>query len=261
MNGIGVLAVIRGVRRKVPKADTDGKENLPTSSLPDGAIAKSPSIPFSKVKLDAIVCVRQRDGTAEDNDHHDYRQAHGEVDNSSCETNALENAEPDKKPHKGAPAYCFSDDTCSRILDIAGTHGCNGIGVLNDIIHVEFIAATRPRQWALEGTSKICHNPGEDRDIVGGHDETGHDDCEAETLGVLVDSIECDDYTSTICLSNTDLEDKSWDAQEEQGDEVGYEPSETVVGKDDRRVAEEVTESDSAALGVLLVMVCLECRR
>jgi hypothetical protein len=102
------------------------------------------------------------------------------------------------------------------------------------------------------------HDPGKNRDVVRGNNETIHDDGETDTLGALINAIKGDDDAATVGLADADLEAENGNTEEKEGNEVWDEPLEAVVGKDDRGITKEVTESDSAALGARLVMVLYE---
>jgi hypothetical protein len=95
------------------------------------------------------------------------------------------------------------------------------------------------------------HNPGQDRDVVSSNNKSVHDDGQADTFGMLVDPIEGNNDTAAIGLANADLEAQNWNSEEEEGDQVRNEPLKTIVGEDDRGIAEKIAEANSTALKIM----------
>lgn len=201
-----MFAVVRGIRSKVAKADTDGEEDLATGSLPNLAATELFTVPLAKVVLDTGTGIGERGGPAENDDDHDNWETHCEVDDPSGRSNALEHAEPNKHPHKCTPANSLADKSSTRVVNVARPGGHDRINIGDDILHVKLLSATAPRQRALERATEVVHDPGEDGNVVCSDDETVHNDSQTNTLGSLIDSIEGDDDTTAVGLADADLE-------------------------------------------------------
>lgn len=65
---------------------------------------------------------------------------------------------------------------------------------------------------------------------------------------MLVDTIECDDDATSVCLAEGDLQDQNWNSEEEKGNEVGDEPLQAIVRKDNGRIPQEISQANSTAL-------------
>lgn len=50
---------------------------------------------------------------------------------------------------------------------------------------------------------------------------------------MFMDAIEGDDNAATVCLAKRDFQNKDWNTEEEESDEIWDEPLEAVVGEDD----------------------------
>lgn len=68
---------------------------------------------------------------------------------------------------------------------------------------------------------------------------------------MLVDPIEGNNDTAAIGLTNADLEAQNWNSEEEESDQVRNEPLKTIVGEDDRGIAEKIAEANSTALKIM----------
>lgn len=253
LHGIGEFTVIRRVGGKVAEADADGEEDLSAGRLPDLAVAQLLAVPFGKVHPDAVDGIRQRQSAAHEHEHHDDGQPHGEVDGAAGDAHALEQAQVHGEPHKGAPAHSLADEARAGVAGVlddgaaAGDAG-HGIRVGHHVLHVEVLAAARPRQRALERAAEVVHDEAQDRHVVRRHDVPRHDDAQAHAPRVPVDAVVGDDGAAAVGLADGDFQHQHRDAEEDQRDQVRDEPLHAVVGKDDGRVSQEVAETNGAAL-------------
>ena len=220
MNGVCVAAIVRGVGRKVAKPNSDREENLPTGRLPYGAACELVSVPLGEIHSDAVDRVWKRHAAADENDDHDNRQAHGDVDDAPRQAHAPEHAEPDEEPHESTPPDRLADKARARILRVARHRAAAGISgdwihVSNGILHVKLLSAPSPRQWAREGRPEVAQHPAQDGYVVCRDDEPVHDDSETHALGVPVNAVERHDDTSAVSLADGDFEDQDGYAEKE----------------------------------------------
>jgi hypothetical protein len=93
------------------------------------------------------------------------------VHNPTSLSDSPPDAQPDKEPCEGTPAYCLADHPRSSIasvaLDAAARNlTCCAVAVANDFFHVELRTIAFPRKRAREGVTEVGHDPSQDWDIV-----------------------------------------------------------------------------------------------
>lgn len=254
LDGIGEARAVRRVGGEVTETHTDGEEDLTAGGLPDLTAAQLLAVPLGKVVGDAASRVLERGGAAEQDDEHDNGQTHSEVDGAARDADAAEHAQPDAEPDEDGPADRLADHAgglVARVLDdaVAVHDGGDGLGVLDDILHVELIATAVPREGAVERAAEVVHDPGQDGHVVADDHVAGEDDAQTGSLCAVVHVVEGGDDTGAVGLTQAELEQQHGDTQEEEGDEVGNEPLQTAVGEDDGGVAQDISETNGAALG------------
>merc|ERR1712000_766887 len=187
LDGIGEARAVRRVGGEVTETHTDGEEDLTAGGLPDLTAAQLLAVPLGKVVGDAASRVLERGGAAEQDDEHDNGQTHSEVDGAARDADAAEHAQPDAEPDEDGPADRLANHAgglVARVLDdaVAVHDGGDGLGVLDDILHVELIATAVPREGAVERAAEVAHDPGQGGHVVADDHVAGEDDAQTGSL-------------------------------------------------------------------------------
>lgn len=255
LDSVGKGWIVRCECCEVAETNTGGEEDLTSGSLPDLTGSQLWTVPVAHVQLDAVNSVGERYTAAEEDENDDNRHAHGEIYNAARQTNTLEHAKIHNEPDKGNPADSLADKAnvwvtgiCRHraiVIKCAGNGGC----ISDDILHVKFLSSAVPGQWGIEGVAEVDHDPTENGHIVGCNHITRHDGANTHSPRPFADSIEGNDTSTTGSLANRDLKNEERNCKKDEGDQVWEEPLQAIVLENNRRVSQDVSETNSAAHG------------
>lgn len=222
--------------------------------LPDLPSCKLIAVPRGKIQLNSVCSIIKGSTSAEQNDGHDDGKPHCNVCSTTSHCDAIAHAEPDAKPYESRPADRLSYQGSAWVCEVAqygasvvtqfSRIGCN---TAEDLLIVEFLDSAGPWQRTGERMPKVDADPYQNDGKVHNYGHAHHHACEADAFQSALGPIPCDDGTSSVGLSDTDFENEAWDGQEEDRDQVRDEPLETNVVEDLRRVADDISLSNSAA--------------